>query len=43
MHIAYTDEQQALKNELTAYYDELLTDDIRESLHHECGVGPVTR
>ncbi len=43
MHIAYTDEQQALKNELTAYYDELLTDDIRESLHNECGVGPVTR
>jgi len=43
MHIAYTDEQQALKDELAAYYDELLTDDIRESLHVECGVGPVTR
>ena len=43
MHIAYTEEQQALRDELRAYYDELLTDDLRTQLHKEHGVGPVTR
>lgn len=43
MRIAYTDEQEALRAELAAYYQELLTDDIKEALHAEQGVGPVTR
>ena len=43
MRLAYTDEQEALRQELTAYYDELLTDEIRDTLSVEHGVGPVTR
>ena len=43
MHIAYTEEQQRLRDELRAYYDELLTDEIREQLHKEAGCGPVHR
>ena len=43
MRLAYTDEQEQLRQELAAYYDELLTDDIRESLMAEHGVGPVHR
>ena len=43
MRLAYTDEQEALRKELEGYYRELLTDDIRDSLHHEHGSGPVTR
>ncbi len=43
MRIAYTDEQEALRSELVAYYDQLLTDDIRDALVVEHGVGPVTR
>ena len=43
MHIAYTAEQQRLRDELRAYYDELLTDEIREHLHTEAGCGPVHR
>ncbi len=43
MHIAYTEEQQALRDELREYYDGLLTDELRTQLHKEHGVGPVTR
>jgi alkylation response protein AidB-like acyl-CoA dehydrogenase len=43
MHIAYTDEQLALRDELRAYYDELLTPELRDQLHTEMGCGPVTR
>ena len=43
MHIAYTDEQLALRDELRSYYDKLLTDDVRDALHEEHGCGPVTR
>ena len=43
MRIAYTDEQEALRDELNAYYERLLTDEIREQLTVEHGVGPVTR
>lgn len=43
MHIAYTDDQLALRDELRAYYDELLTDELRDQLHREMGCGPVTR
>jgi alkylation response protein AidB-like acyl-CoA dehydrogenase len=43
MHIAYTEEQEALRTELQRYYGEILTDEIREQLHIEHGCGPVTR
>ena len=43
MHIAYTDEQQALRSELAAYYDDLLTDEVREALMVEHGTGPMNR
>ena len=43
MRLAYTDEQEALRDELAAYYRELLTDEIRDALMVEHGVGPVTR
>jgi alkylation response protein AidB-like acyl-CoA dehydrogenase len=43
MRLAYTDEQEALRKELAGYYEELLTDEIRETLSVEHGVGPVTR
>jgi alkylation response protein AidB-like acyl-CoA dehydrogenase len=43
MHIAYTEDQLRLRDELRAYYDKLLTDEIREELHKEVGCGPTTR
>ena len=43
MRIAYTEEQEALRAELEAYYKELLTDDIRDALHAEQGCGPTNR
>ncbi len=43
MYIAYTKEQEALRDELRAYYAELLTPEIREHLHAEQGCGPVHR
>ncbi|MCB1272033.1 MAG: acyl-CoA dehydrogenase family protein [Microthrixaceae bacterium] len=43
MHLAYTPEQLALRDELRAYYQRLLTDDVREELHREVGCGPTTR
>jgi alkylation response protein AidB-like acyl-CoA dehydrogenase len=43
VQIAYTEEQEQLRDELRAYYDQLLTEDVREALHQEVGCGPVTR
>lgn len=43
MYLDYNDEQRALKEELRAYYDKLLTPEIRHELHREAGVGPVHR
>ena len=43
MHIGYTAEQEALREELRAYYAELLTDDVRAELEAEDGTGPVHR
>ena len=43
MYIAYSDEQEKLRRDLRAYYDELLTPEIREELHHGHGVGPTMR
>ena len=43
MHIGYTAEQEALRDELRAYYAELLTEDVRAELGAEDGTGPVHR
>ena len=43
MHIGYTGEQEALRDELRAYYAGLLTDDVRAELGAEDGTGPVHR
>jgi len=43
VHLAYTPEQEQLRSELIAYYDRILTPEIREAVHLEHGCGPVTR
>lgn len=43
MRLAYTDEQEQLRADLAAYYDKLLTPEVRNALWAEHGVGPVTR
>lgn len=43
MQIAYTPEQQALRDELRAYYDKLLTPEVQTELRNERGVGPTHR
>ena len=43
MYIAYTTEQEALRSELRAYYEELLTPEVREELHRGHGTGAAMR
>src|SRR5579862_1742668 len=43
MEIALTEEQQALKSELRAYYQNLLTPELEEELSHAGGIGPTMR
>lgn len=43
MYIGLTDEQEALRSELRAYYERLLTPAVRQDLAREHGVGPRTR
>jgi alkylation response protein AidB-like acyl-CoA dehydrogenase len=43
MRLAYTEEQEALRQELADYYEKLLTPEVRDTLAREHGVGPVTR
>src|SRR5260370_1170278 len=43
MEIAYTAEQEALRQELRAYYQELLTPEVEEELGRARGVGPLVR
>jgi len=43
VYIGYNEDQEALRRELRAYYDKLLTPDVRESLRHAGGVGPEMR
>ncbi len=43
MEIVYTEEQQALKSELRAYYENLLTPELEQELSHAGGIGPVVR
>jgi alkylation response protein AidB-like acyl-CoA dehydrogenase len=43
MHIGYSDEQEALRRELRAYYERLLTPEVEDGLAKGHGVGPVMR
>src|ERR1043166_7148768 len=43
MRIAYSDQQEALRRELRAYYEELLTPEVREDLAKSEGIGPAMR
>lgn len=43
MEIGYTKEQEALRQELRAYYQELLTPEVEAGLAQGKGVGPMTR
>lgn len=43
MYIGYDDEQKALREELRAYYDKLLTPDVRVALREGHGTGEVMR
>ena len=43
MYIGYTQEQEALREELCDYYGKLLTPDVQEALHREHGAGEATR
>ena len=40
MEIGYTEEHEALRNELREYYDKLLTPEVQEQLHQGHGIGP---
>jgi alkylation response protein AidB-like acyl-CoA dehydrogenase len=43
MYIGYDENQEALRLELRAYYEKLLTPEIRAELAHSHGVGPTMR
>ncbi len=43
MHLGYTEDQLKLRDELRAYYSVLITDEVREALAAEDGIGPVHR
>ena len=43
MYIGYTPELEALRDELRAYYDELLTPEVEAELASGEGVGPVSQ
>ena len=43
MYIGYTPELEALRDELRAYYDKLLTPDVEADLASGEGVGPVSK
>ena len=43
MYLGYTEEQEALRKELRAYYAKLLTPEVEEQLAQSRGVGPAMR
>jgi 3-oxocholest-4-en-26-oyl-CoA dehydrogenase alpha subunit len=43
LYIGYTEEQEKLRQELRAYYRDLLTPEVEAELGKEHGVGPTTR
>jgi len=43
VYLAYTEEQEQLRQELRSYYDRLLTSEVQEDLAHSRGIGPAMR
>jgi len=43
MRIGYTEEQEALRQELRRYYAEMLTPDVEADLATSSGIGPTVR
>jgi alkylation response protein AidB-like acyl-CoA dehydrogenase len=43
MYVGYTRDQEALRSELRAYYQGILTPDVRAALREEAGCGPMHR
>ena len=43
MRIAYSDDNEKLRQDLRGYYDDLLTPEVRERLSHSEGIGPDMR
>ena len=43
MYVGYDEEQEALRQEIRAYYDKLLTPEVRDKLAHAGGIGPEMR
>jgi len=43
VHLAYSDEQESLRQRLRAYYSELLSPEVEEELSSARGVGPTVR
>ena len=43
MYLAYTEEQEQLRQELRSYYNRLLTPDVEDELAGSRGVGPAVR
>ena len=43
MRIAYSDDSETLRQTLRAYYDRLLTPEVRQRLSHSHGIGPDMR
>jgi alkylation response protein AidB-like acyl-CoA dehydrogenase len=43
MRLAYSEEHERLRQELRAYYDKLLTPEIKEEVRRSEGVGPTVR
>jgi len=41
MHLDYTDDQRALRDRVRRLLQELVTDELREELHHQEGGGPL--
>jgi 3-oxocholest-4-en-26-oyl-CoA dehydrogenase alpha subunit len=43
VHLAYTADEERLRQQLRAYYDELLDEETRRALHGSQGIGPDMR
>ncbi len=43
MYVGYSEEHEALRQELRAYYGQLLTPEVKDSLAHSGGIGPHVR
>ena len=43
MYLAYTEEQQALRDELRTYFADLMTPELEEELANSEGGGPLAK